>query len=231
MGKNKNKSKADKKLKKEKSSKNKDKVKKSKSKASKKEVVNVAPVEVEVDEPVVVVEDTVNTASIEQTSSEVTEPKPTDPTFAELSSKFQEKYSEFIKLGKQLNNEFKTLVKVHNREIRLTKKSRRRRNTDRTKDPSGFNKPTQVPAKVASLFNIDGNTMLARTVVTKMIYDYIKEHKLQEESDKRKIKPDAALTDLFSLTEDDELSFKSFQTHMKKLYPSKSKSTSNVATV
>ena len=79
------------------------------------------------------------------------------------------------------------------------------------------------------LFNIDKDTMLARTVVTKMIYDYIKEHKLQVEEDKRKINPDEALTDLFDLKEGDELSFKSFQTHMKKLYPSKAKSTTKVA--
>jgi len=233
MGKNKNKSKSDKKIKKNKSSKSKSNSSKSSSK-SKKEEQPIKLEEVEVAEVVEqTVEETVSTEQVVDTSSDIISSDPNkedEPTFAVLSAEFQAQYTQFIKLGKQLNNDFKTLVKVHNREIRSTKKFRKKRNTDRSKDPSGFNKPTLVPAKVAELFNIDKDTLLARTVVTKMIYDYIKEQKLQVEEDKRKINPDKALIDLFELKEDDELSFKTFQTHMKKLYPSKaSKSTTNVA--
>ena len=237
MGKNKNKIKSDKKIKKNKSSKSKSKSSKSSSK-SKKEEQPIKLEEVEVVEVAEVVEqtveETVSTEQVADTSSDIVSSEPNkeeeEPTFVALSAEFQAQYTQFIKLGKQLNNDFKTLVKVHNREIRSTKKFRKKRNTDKSKDPSGFNKPTLVPTKVAELFNIDKDTMLARTVVTKMIYDYIKEHKLQVEEDKRKINPDEALTDLFELKEDDELSFKSFQTHMKKLYPSKaSKPTTQVS--
>lgn len=152
-------------------------------------------------------------------------------SFQILATDFAEDYKTFLTLAKKLNQDFKILVKTHNREIRTSRKFRRTRNTDKNKDPSGFNKPTLVPAKVAKLFNLEEDTMLARTVVTKMIYDYIKENKLQKEEDKRQINPDENLIDLFELKPEDELSFKSFQTHMKKLYPLKTQIASESTTV
>merc|ERR1711998_630007 len=59
---------------------------------------------------------------------------------------------------------------------------------------------------------------LPRTMLTKMVYDYVKEKGLQDPEDKRKIHPDAEIKKLFHLKEGDELHFNNFQTYMKRLY-------------
>ena len=48
--------------------------------------------------------------------------------------------------------------------------------------------------------------------------DYVKEHKLQDPDDKRRIFPDDNIKKLFHLREGDELHFNNFQTYMKRLY-------------
>ena len=60
---------------------------------------------------------------------------------------------------------------------------------------------------------------MARTVVTKMIYQYIRDKGLQNPENKRQINPDSKIRKLFQLSKEDTLSFENFQTHMKKLYP------------
>ena len=51
-----------------------------------------------------------------------------------------------------------------------------------------------------------------------MVYDYVKENKLQDPEDKRRIFPDDSLKELFHLNDGDELHFNNFQTYMKRLY-------------
>ena len=59
------------------------------------------------------------------------------------------------------------------------------------------------------------------TVVTSKINEYAKEHNLQQESDKRKINPDATLKKLLKLGPNDELTFFNLQKYMKVHYPNK----------
>jgi upstream activation factor subunit UAF30 len=49
----------------------------------------------------------------------------------------------------------------------------------------------------AALAAVVGSTPLPRTEVTKKIWDYIREHKLQDPNDKRTIKADAKLKAIF----------------------------------
>merc|ERR1712196_21437 len=55
-------------------------------------------------------------------------------------------------------------------------------------------------------------------MLTKMVYDYVKENNLQDPADKRRIFPDSTIKKLFHLNEGDELHFNNFQTYMKRLY-------------
>jgi chromatin remodeling complex protein RSC6 len=58
------------------------------------------------------------------------------------------------------------------------------------KKPSAFMRPVQVSDTLAEIV---GQGPMARTEVTKKLWDYIKKHKLQDSTNKRMINPDAKL--------------------------------------
>ncbi len=67
--------------------------------------------------------------------------------------------------------------------------------TKETKDPkdkknSAFMKPVNVSDTLAEIV---GGKKMARTEVTKKVWDYIKKHKLQDQKNKRMINPDQKL--------------------------------------
>merc|ERR1712196_351741 len=87
------------------------------------------------------------------------------------------------------------------------------------KEPSGFNKPGPIPVEFTKApWNCDPNEQQPRTVLTKKVYEYIKNNNLQDADDKRVIHPDKTLKRLFHLQPEDVLEFKTFQTHMARLY-------------
>jgi chromatin remodeling complex protein RSC6 len=59
---------------------------------------------------------------------------------------------------------------------------------------SAFMKPVTPDAVLAAIV---GSDSLPRTEITKRVWDYIREHKLQDANDKRKINADAKLKPLF----------------------------------
>ena len=171
------------------------------------EVASVEDVNTQVTEEVV--EETVVTTSEEKVHE----------SFDVIHARLSANIVACLKLQKQINQDQKLLIKQHNREIKLSRKNRRNKNSARRNVKSGFNKPTPVPEPVAKLFDIEEGTLLARTVVTKMIYQYIRDKGLQNPENKRQINPDSKIRKLFQLSKEDTLSFENFQTHMKKLYP------------
>lgn len=65
------------------------------------------------------------------------------------------------------------------------------------KKPSAFMKPVAVSDALAEIV---GPGPMARTEVTKKLWDYIKKHKLQDANNKRMINPDAKLGKVFGST-------------------------------
>merc|ERR1711934_626803 len=158
------------------------------------------------------------TKNTEETEQEVTEA--TQKTVLELMEEVDEVSKTVVNGQRRLNQIYKELERAHKREIRTAKKSRRSsRSSTEKKDPSGFNKPQAVPVEFHEQpWGCSADQELPRTVLTKMIYDYIKENSLQAEEDKRVINPDMTLRKLFHLKESDTLEFKNFQTYMARLY-------------
>lgn len=62
------------------------------------------------------------------------------------------------------------------------------------KKPSAFMKPVEVSDDLAAIV---GKGPMARTEVTKKLWDYIKKHKLQDKDNKRNINPDQKLAKVF----------------------------------
>ena len=141
-------------------------------------------------------------------------------TVLDLMSEIDDVTKQLVTSQRKLNQLHKELERAHKREIRAARKSRKSsRNTGEKKDPSGFNKPQPVPVEFYEQpWGCTADQELPRTVLTKMVYDYIKENGLQAEHDKRVINPDTTLRKLFHLKETDSLEFKNFQTYMARLY-------------
>lgn len=143
-----------------------------------------------------------------------------EESYETVATRISERESEIVKMQKANVRDHKLLARLHNKAVRDARKNRRNKNSQNRKlVKSGFNKPTPVPEAISKLFDIEPGTLLARTVVTKMIYQYIKDNSLQNPENKREINPDKKIRNLFSLSKSDTLSFENFQTHMKKLYP------------
>ena len=66
------------------------------------------------------------------------------------------------------------------------------------KKPSAFMKPVHVSDTLAEIV---GHGPMARTEVTKKLWDYIKKHKLQASDNKRNINPDQKLGKVLGSTQ------------------------------
>ena len=117
-----------------------------------------------------------------------------------------------------LSTRVRTLQKRAEREIKTAQKQKKKRgplSADGTpRKPSGFVKPTDITPELAKFLGKDKGVQMARTEVTREINKYIREHKLQDPSNGRIIKPDASLRKLLKVKNSDELTYFNLQKYM-----------------
>jgi chromatin remodeling complex protein RSC6 len=128
----------------------------------------------------------------------------------------------------QLNSlqlQLKTLEKTVRKNLKAVEKvaDKKNKNKDKTKakrSPSGFAKPTKVTKELCEFMNRPEGTEIARTEVTKILSEYIKSNKLQEqtENSKNKIVPDDKLKSLLGISSEEStnLTFFNIQKYMNK---------------
>jgi len=138
-------------------------------------------------------------------------------SFEEMHALMSDKLNEAVQSIRELRQSLKTLERQHYKELKMTR--RYKRDPTVPKKTSGFNKPSRVPVEICSLLGLKTDELLPRTKVTKAIYSYIKEHKLQDPEDKRRIVPNDELKTLFKLGSEDKVSFYNIQSYIKKVYP------------
>jgi upstream activation factor subunit UAF30 len=114
-----------------------------------------------------------------------------------------------------LRTEFRGLERQVSRELKAAAKitAKRKRKTG-NRAPSGFVKPTLISNELASFLGKPIGTEMARTEVTREINSYIREHKLQDKENGRKIIADKKLTGLLKLKKGDELTYFNLQKYM-----------------
>ena len=107
-------------------------------------------------------------------------------TYSQLRASIVELERERAKIDREIRAKYKVLDKTHNREVKMARKNRRNTNPNREKkEPSGFNKPGPIPIEFThEPWNCDPNEEQPRTVLTKKVYEYIKNHNLQDEEDR-----------------------------------------------
>jgi upstream activation factor subunit UAF30 len=144
----------------------------------------------------------------------------TTRTVKEILADIDEKNQELVLAQRAVKHLFKELERAHKVEVKdASKRKKSSKNSGEKRDPSGFNAKQPVPVEFCEQpWGCSADQELPRTMLTKMVYDYVKENSLQDPKDKRRIFPDKVIKKLFHLNDGDELHFNNFQTYMKRLY-------------
>ena len=147
-------------------------------------------------------------------------PEKTGPEFTEKFGALLGRIQEVSSLLGALKREFKQLESSVNREYKaLAKASGKRKRKTGNRAPSGFVKPTRISDELAGFLGVAKGTELARTEVTREINSYIREHKLQDASNGRKINPDKKLQSLLKVQKGEELTYFNLQRYMSPHFP------------
>jgi chromatin remodeling complex protein RSC6 len=134
-----------------------------------------------------------------------------------LSDSFTELLGQLCSLRSQLTTltgNVRTLQKRADKELKTALKSAKKRKNNGPRAPSGFVKPTKISLELAKFLGKPMGTEMARTEVTREINGYIREHKLQDPVNGRKILADDKLRKLLRLEKTDELTYFNLQKFM-----------------
>ena len=149
-------------------------------------------------------------------AEETSAPESTESSVAQKMNEYQSKLQQLANLFNSLKSDFKTLEKTLTRELKNAQKnSNKKRKVSGTRAPSGFVKPTRISDELATFLGKTIGSEMARTDVSKEINQYIREKKLQDAQNGRKIHPDAPLKKLLNIGKDDELTYFNLQRFMK----------------
>ena len=113
-----------------------------------------------------------------------------------------------------LQNQVKLMEKEKNKKIRRLEKELQKRKERRSREPSGFAKPTKISNKLCEFLNKPPGSEVARTEVTQHLISYIKKHNLQNENNKSFINPDEKLSELLSVNSNDNITYFNIQGFM-----------------
>lgn len=112
----------------------------------------------------------------------------------------------------------KALQKDHVKLVKQTVKKVKKTTVDGAskRSPSGFAKPAQLSDELCKFLGVELGTLMARTIVTRHINEYIKKNNLQDPVDKRQIVPDEKLKAILStIPSDKQLTYFNLQTFIK----------------
>jgi len=187
------------------------KAKKAAKKSTPKKQV-AAPAPEPVPEPVVVAPVTVT-------------PSVTEVETVSLEDQFKDiltRLQEFRTLSNTLMADVRKLQKNVAKQVRESNKKNRKRKVrsgDSKRPPSGFAKPALISDALCQFLGVSKGSEMARTEVTKYLTKYIKEHKLQDEKNRRIIICDSKLTALLKVQPNDEVTYFNLQRYMKPHFP------------
>lgn len=144
--------------------------------------------------------------------------EPVDSVVPQISSDFLEFMTKLQAVNQMLSSlkaDFRNLEKKATRELRAAEKaSMKKKRKAGNRSPSGFVKPTKISDELASFLGKSKGSEMARTEVTREINTYIRNHKLQDKENGRKINADKKLTSLLKLGPKDELTYFNLQKFM-----------------
>ncbi len=148
--------------------------------------------------------------------------KTVETTVPTMSVQFDNLLGQLSSLRQQLASvtvQVRALSKRAEREVKAANKASRKKRKTGNRQPSGFVKPTKISDELAKFLGKPKGTELARTEVTREINSYIRDHQLQDPSNRRRILPDSKLKKLLKLKSSDELTYFNLQRYMSPHFP------------
>lgn len=138
-----------------------------------------------------------------------------EPTLSTGFSTLNDDLHELVSVLARLKVNVRTLEKSVNKEMKQLDRINAKKNKNKgTRAPSGFVKPTKISDELATFLGKDKGSMMARTDVTKEMTAYIRQHKLQDKDNGRKILPDTKLKKLLKVSDSEELTYFNLQKFM-----------------
>ncbi len=104
---------------------------------------------------------------------------------------------------------------IKNIDIKIINNFENKKIKRKNKNPSGFAKPQKISDELCKFMCLEPNTFIARTEVTKFINKYIKEHKLQDSTNRQRIILDENLKKLLKTN---EVTYFTLQRYMNRHY-------------
>ena len=158
---------------------------------------------------------TTTPAPVVETTTEEQVVAPVTIPVLDQFSEFMAKLQAFSAQMSSLRTEFRGLERQVARDLKAAAKiTAKRKRKVGNRAPSGFVKPTLISNELADFLGKPVGTEMARTEVTREINAYIREHKLQDKDNGRKIIADKKLTGLLKLKKGDELTYFNLQKYM-----------------
>lgn len=150
-------------------------------------------------------------------TSSVEEPKVEEPKTEEPSDEIKldevsalsiltEKVGTLAVLLKEVQTALKAVTKEYEKQSKIIEKVQKKRENAR-KSPSGFAKPNKISDELCDFLGVPHGTEKSRTDVTRFINAYVKEHNLNNPSNKRVILPDPKLKAILNVKDGEEVTF------------------------
>jgi len=147
--------------------------------------------------------------------------KETEATEAQeqLFTQFEQLVSQLGVMKNQITSiqqNIKLLEKSVKKQMKGLKKVATKSKAKGNRAPSGFAKPSKVTKELCEFMNKSDGTEIARTEVTRALVAYIKENKLENETNSKIISPDEKLKVLLGIENGQELTYFNIQKYMNK---------------
>lgn len=142
-----------------------------------------------------------------------------DEPIDDLFSQFEQLILQLNLIKTQINgmhHNIKSLEKNVKKQMKTLKKEVVKTKNKGNRQPSGFAKPTKVTKELCEFMNKEDGSEIARTEVTRALVSYIKENKLENESNSKIISPDDKLKLLLGLDDKEQLTYFNIQKYMNK---------------
>lgn len=117
--------------------------------------------------------------------------------FINLCDSLIERINQSSKIYK---NNIRTLKKMYIKEMKMASKGKNNKKNEKKK--TGFTTNEVVPVKLANLIGIEYGVKMPRTELTSRVYDVIKSRQLYYNNDKRVLRVDDELMEIFGLSAD-----------------------------
>ena len=135
--------------------------------------------------------------SVPETAAPVAVVSKQSLTIDKLLSKIDSLEEQLLNQKKGLDSALSTIKGLRKQVKKISTKSQKIKNKPKKSNkPHGFAVPSVVSDELCAFMGLEANSLVPRTVVTKVLTKYIDENKLQNPKNRREVFPDAKLISL-----------------------------------